>query len=176
MTALQLFNCKWKNPGSSPALFFWRTPKLSFRKHWDSHLTLLLTEDLRFVCTLTESQIILTKTLHRHGSFAFASKLTDVWPKGVCGTVVLALNLCFFSGGIAKGQMIPTLAQKYNSLWVLFAHEPLIKGSVPLDIVNHGFTFAKKLLKVTGRKDIPVANQRLKRRGLNSLCGFRQDT
>lgn len=74
--------------------------------------TLLLTEDLRFVCTLTGSQIILTKTLHRHGGFALASKLIDVWPKVVCATVVLLLNLCFFSGGISKRQMMPTPAHE----------------------------------------------------------------
>lgn len=95
-----------------PHFFFsWKNSQTFFQKtlRFSAH-TLLLTEDLRFVCTLTGSQIILTKTLQRHGSFALASKLTDVWPKGVCATVVLLLNLCFYSGGIAKRQMMPTPA------------------------------------------------------------------
>lgn len=123
-----------------------------------------MTEDLRFVCTLTGSQIILTKTLQRHGSFALASKLTDVWPKGVCAIAVLLLNLCFYSEGIAKRQMMPAPAQGvraypsplHKSLGVISAHEPPIKGCVPLHVVVHGFTFAQKFLRVARRKDGPV--------------------
>lgn len=123
--------------------------------------TLLLTEDLTFVCTLTGSQIILTKALHRHGSFTFASKLTDAWPKGVYATVVLLLSLCFFSEGIVKRQMMPTLAwdclsHLLNSLGVLSAYKPLTKRRVPHHVAVHEFTFAQKLLKAARRKDAPV--------------------
>lgn len=147
-----------------PPYFFWKSSQTFFQKtlRFSAH-TLLLTEDLRFVCALTGSQIILTQTLHRHGGFALASKLTDVWPKGVCATVVLLLNLCFFSGGIAKRQTLPAPAwggsclPLCDSLGVFSAQEPLIKGRVPHHVVVHGFTFAQKLLKVSRRKDGPVA-------------------
>lgn len=121
--------------------------------------TLLLTEDLRFVCTLAGSQIILTKTLQRHSSFALASKLTDVWPKGMCATVMLFLNLCFCSGGIAKRQMMPTSTWGYvptplhKPLGVVSAHEALIKGRVLLHVV---VTFVQKFLKVARKEDDSV--------------------
>lgn len=86
-----------------------------------------------------------------------------MWPRGVCATVVLLLNLCFFSGGTVKREDANSIrgvadcpAALYNSLGVSSAFRPLIKGRGPLHGVIYGVTFAQHLLEVARRKDGPV--------------------
>lgn len=142
----------------SPLFFFsWKSSQSFFQStsRFSAH-TLLLTEDLRFVCVLTGSQIILTQTLPRHAGFALASKLIDVWPRGVscvyhCCT---SLKSLFFQwrqnektdnassgGGVADCS---------STSKIHFGPPPLC-----LSVLSSlGSTIVKKILKVTRRKKV----------------------